>query len=153
MTQLTKSAIYKQLTEIGHTNNIDISHWLSMLVGSTDIPYEVIVFINKYQPISELTTYNAVYNKRNKSRLFRNIVSDSLSIPEQAVVLSSLLTQCLISASKHQTASEQLIDAVNTDLIMRTLTAYITENNEQNIQRVFQMYRTIFKTLFPKTRK
>lgn len=153
MIQLTKSAVYKQLAEIGHTHNVDISHWLSMLIGSTDIPYEVIVFINKYQPISELTTYNAVYNKRNKSRLFRNIVSDSLSVPEQAVVLSSLLTQCLISASKHQTESEQLIDAVNTDLIMRTLTAYITENNEENVQRVFQMYRTIFKTLFPKTRK
>ena len=151
MHEVNKPYLYKLLEQIKLSENIDVSEYISMIVGSSSIPYEVVVFINKHIPISQLTTYNAIYSKRNKSRLFRNIVKDSLSIEDKSIVLSSILNQSLISLKQDKSVDrEDLINAVNVDLIMSALSSYLYDNNDKEVEDCFEMFRIIFKTLFPR---
>lgn len=151
MQQITKPYIYKMLHQISEEQSIDVGKYISMTVGCNDIPYEAIVFVNKYTPLDQLSTYNAIYEKRNKSRLFRNIVKDNLSIEDKAVVLSSILNQSLINI-KHRDAlpREDLVNAVNVELILNALNRYMFESYDEDVADCFEMFRIIFKTLFPK---
>lgn len=148
---VTKPYIYKLLDQIRAEKQLDVSSYVSAVVASENIPYEVIVFVNKHIPIDQLTTYNAIYNKRNNSRLFRNIVKDNLSVEDKAIVLSSILNQSLISI-KHDTTLEKnyLTTAVNIKLILDALDSYMFDDNIAVIEECFEMFRTIFKTLFPR---
>ena len=151
MQPLTKPYVYNLLDQIKEAEHIDISRYVAMLVGNDEIPYEAIVFINQHIPIERLTTYNAIYKKRNKSRLFRNIVSDKLSTEDKAVVLSSILNQCLISIKHDNNVDKQdLVASVNIELILNALHSYMFNNDESEILECFEMFRVIFKTLFPK---
>lgn len=149
MTNIDKSFIYEQLNKIHTEKKIDINPYIAAMVGKTEIPYEVIVFINKHLPIDNFSTYNQIYEKRKKSKLFRNLVGENLPVEEKAIVLSSLLTQSLITI-KHVTQPEKdvLLDTMNINIIMEAINEYMNENNKDIIEKVFDMYRTIFKALF-----
>lgn len=151
MNTINKAYIYEQLNTIHRNKHIDIQPYIDLMIGKEEIPYEVVVFINKHIPIDKLTTYNNIYEKRKKNRLFRNIVNDNLPVEERAIVLSSLLNQSLIGI-KHSNKEDKnsIIDAVNIDLIFRALEKYIYENDENIINEVFDTFQLIFKTLFPK---
>lgn len=149
MRDINKSYIYECLNNL-HDRGIDVTNYIAKMVGSDFIPYEVIVFVNSHQPIEKLTTYNEIHSKRNKSPLFRNIVSKDLTIDEQAIVLSSILNQSLISLKHFKSDSRGLIDAINAETIITALRQYLYENDDAAITDAFNMFRTIFKTLFPK---
>lgn len=151
MNTINKAYIYEQLNTIHSNKHIDIQPYIDMMIGKEEIPYEVVVFINKHIPIDKLTTYNNIYEKRKKNRLFRNIVNNNLPVEERAIVLSSLLNQSLIGI-KHANKEDKnsIIDAVNIDLIFRALEKYIYENDENIVNEVFDTFQLIFKTLFPK---
>ena len=152
MQDINKSFVYKQLNNIKRDKNIDISKYLESMIGSNEIPYETLVFINKHQPIELLTTYNKIFEKRRNSPLFRNIVKDDNSVEEKAIILSSLLTQSLICTKFHKNDPDKdaMIDALNVDVIIHTLCEYIYNNNEKAVIDLFDTFQIIFKTLFPK---
>ncbi len=152
MTSINKAQVYKTLNDISKQQNIDTSKYVEMLVGCDIIPYEVIVFINKYQPIEKLITYNEIYNKRRNSPLFRNIVKRDNSLEEKAIILSSLLTQSLISMkhSADNECKEEIVDALNVDVIIQALQDYIYKNETDSLNDTFSTFQIIFKTLFPK---
>lgn len=153
MQEINKAFVYKMLHNM-KAEGIEVASYLPKLVGATEIPYEVIVFINKYHPIEKLTTYNEIYMKRKNSPLFRNLMKVDLDVSEKAIILSSLLTQSLIGA-KHSDDNDrdELIDAVNVDLIIHALTSYIYDHNSQPIEETFDAFQIIFKTLFPRKGK
>ncbi len=145
---INKAYIYEQLNYIHTHKGIDVQPYINMMIGKNEIPYEVIVFVNKHIPIESLSTYNAIYNKRKNSPLFRNIVNPELPIEEKAIVLSSLLTQSLIGA-KHA-KKENFIDSVNVEIIFKALQKYIYDNDENAVNDSFEVYQIIFQTLFPR---
>ena len=150
MNEINKAFIYEQLDIIHKEKKIDITPWVSKMVGKSEIPYEVIVFVNKHLPINKFNTYNQIYNKRRKSPLFRNIIDENLPVEEQAIVLSSLLSQSLIGIKHSKQEKESIIDAINADIILEALSKYIYENNTSIITEVFSVFQTIFKALFEK---
>lgn len=149
MTEINKAFIYEQLDILHREKKLDTTPYIAKMVGQDDIPYEVIVFINKHLPLEKFTTYNEIYKKRRNSRLYRNIVDDSLPVEEQAIVLSSLLSQSLIGIKHLSTESKySVIDAINVDIIIDALARYMHEQDTSVITEVFGMFQTIFKTLF-----
>lgn len=151
MQSMTKPYIYKLLNQIRAEKQLDVADLVAKVVSSEHIPYEAVVFVNKYVPLDQLTTYNAIYNKRNRSRLFRNIVKDDLSTADKAIVLSSILNQCLISIKKEDNIDRaDLMTAVNIDIILNALNSYMFEETNSEVDDCFDMFRTIFKTLYPR---
>ena len=150
MADIDKAYIYEQLNNIHKDKNINIQPYIDMMIGKEEIPYEVIVFINRHAPIDKLLTYNNIYNKRKKSRLFRNIVNDALPIEERAIVLSSLLSQSLIGMKHVKNDKDAIIDAMNVDIIFKALEKYIYEKDENIVNEVFEIFHIIFKTLYKK---
>ena len=152
MSELSKSFIYSQLYRINNEKQINIDEYVSQMVGSDSIPYTVIVFVNKYYPIANLAMYNEIYNKRHrKSPIFKNLMKKNLPTAEKAIVLSSLLTQCLISIKHNNIGSNmEAIDSINVDLIIDTLYNYMTNGDNSRVDEIFEMYQIMFKTLFPK---
>lgn len=149
MAKINKAFIYEQLNKIHEEKHIDIAPYIVQMVGNSEIPYEVIVFINKHLPISNFSTYNNIYDKRKKSPLFKNIISENLPTEEKAIVLSSLLTQSLIGV-KHANIEEResILDMMNVDVLLDALARYMNTNDDAVIDEVFDMYKTIFRTLF-----
>ena len=82
------------------------------------------------------------------------MMKNDLPVSEKAIILSSLLTQSLIGA-KHSAEADKdaLIDAVNVDLILDTLSAYIYEHDNHIVEDTFDAFQIIFKTLFPRKGK
>lgn len=151
MQSVTKPYIYKLLNQIRAEKQLDVADLVAKVVSSNQIPYEAVVFINKYIPIEQLTTYNAIYDKRNRSRLFRNIVKDDLSTADKAIVLSSILNQCLISIKKENIVDRaNLMAAVNIEIILNALNSYMFAETDEEVNDCFEMFRTIFKTLYPR---
>ena len=75
----------------------------------------------------------------------------NLPTTEKAIVLSSLLTQCLISIKHNSTGSNmEAIDSINVDLIIDTLYNYMANEDNSRVDEIFEMYQIMFKTLFPK---
>lgn len=151
MQTLTKPYIYKLLNQIRAEKQLDVSAHVAKVVSSENIPYEVVVYVNKHIPLDQLTTYNAIYDKRNRSRLFRNIVKDDLSTADKAIVLSSILNQSLISVKHDATINrEDLMTAVNIEIILKALNSYMFAEDSSEVDDCFDMFRTIFKTLYPR---
>lgn len=149
MNRLSKSYIYKNLNNLRKAGH-DVRPYIAKMVGKKEIPYEVIVFINKYSPIASLHTYNDIFAKRNKSPLFKNLINRDLPEEERAIVLSSLLNQSLISI-KHNTEDRDCIqDTMNVSIILDALSNYFDTGSTQAVNEVFEMFQTIFQTLFSK---
>ena len=151
MQAINKAFIYRMLNEI-HSTGLDVSKYRALLVGTDEIPYEVVIFINKYRPLDKLKTYNEIYSKRRNSPLFRNLMKMDLPTYEKAIILSSLLTQSLIGA-KHASEedAEEVIDAINVDMIMNALNKYINDHDGSYVDNAFDTFQHIFRTLFPRS--
>lgn len=150
MTNVDKSYIYDKLNKIASIEEIDITPYMEMMLGSDEIPYEVVVFVNKHIPIERFTTYNEIYKKRNNSTLFRNLVRKNITVEEKAIVLSSLLTQSLISLKHSKSNKDDLIETLNVDLLISTLSEYLYNENVEAVNELYNMFQVIFKTLFPR---
>lgn len=152
MKEITKSYLYNKLREINQSKNIDVSNLVVKTMLSDEVPYEVIVFVNKHSPIDMFVTYNEIYKKRRNSPLFRNIVSKDNTIEEKAIILSSLLTQSFIGIKHSKEDREAIANSINVDMIMEALNSYIYEGNTIKLEEAFDTFQVIFTTLFPKNR-
>lgn len=151
MKTLDKSTTYNKLFEINKKHNIDVSKYVEMVAGKSYIPAEVIVFINRYSPIPQLETYNAIYNRRKTNPLYKNLVNENASPDDMALGLSSLLTQVFI---RMKTLSEsekiEFSGLMNVSQITEVLSHYSSTGDTEPLRETFLMIRDTIKHLFKK---
>lgn len=150
MKPLTKGDVYSKLISIEEKNNIDVSNYINEIVRSKSIPYSALIFINRYSPIDMLETYNIIYSKRRKNPLYKNLVNENLPVQEQAIALSSLLTQSLIGMKSLNETDKKLQSTVmNISLISEALHEY-SLGDSSKLEETFSMIREVFKKLYSK---
>lgn len=152
MRTLTKSRAYELLFKISKKQNIDITNYINMLSTSgNEVPIEVILFINKNKSssIPQLKVFNIIYERRNKSPLYKNIMNESATPDEQCLALNSLITQCLIQTkTMNDIEKETFVDIMNVGEILDAITSYLVDNDTKKLRATFFEVRSIFKNLF-----
>ena len=149
MKTLDKSTTYSKLFEIRDKNKIDITKYIEMVAGKSYIPSEVIVFINKYNPLPQLETYNAIYKRRRTNPLYKNLVNEKASPDDMALGLSSLLTQIFIRMKKlTNEEKKEFSEIMNVKQITDVLNKYSLYGNTDELKEVFLMIRDTIKHLF-----
>jgi hypothetical protein len=152
MKAITKNTAYARLTDIKEKYNINVSPYIHKVAESNDVPYDVLIFINKYESIPQLEVYNHIYNNRKKNPLYKNLVNENLPIEEKAIALSSLLTQTLITTkfsvreNKHDEVKEYS-ELMNLDKVTESLMEYVN-GNPKLLEETFTEIREIFKQLY-----
>lgn len=150
MKLLDKSTAYAKLFDIKENYSVDISKYIKEMAGNETIPYEVVIFINKYYPLPHLETYNRIYEKRSKNPLYKTLVNENSSPEEQSVALSSFLTQIMITGkSLSESDRRQYYNIMSVDLIAEALGSYASGNSEK-LTNTFMMVRDMFKNLYRK---
>ena len=150
MKQLDKSMTYNLLFKIRDTQGIDIKKYITMMAGNNTIPVEVLVFINRYNPLPQLKVYNEIYAKRRKSDLYKNLVNENLDYDTMALALSSLLTRITIEL-KYLDKDEDKHDfckLMNVKDITEAISAYLIDKDKDAIKELFLAIRQIFKELY-----
>lgn len=147
---LSKSSAYSKLIEIGNSNkDVDVSKYISEMVGSDSVPFDVLVFINKYIPIPQLETYNSIYWKRRKNPLYRNMVNESLPPIDKALALSSFMTRAIITMKDLPESNRQeYADIMNIPIISEAISRYTNYGDSDTLEEVFMMVRDVFKKLY-----
>lgn len=150
MKTLDKSMTYNKLFEISKKHNIDVSKYVEMVAGKSHIPAEVIVFINRYSPIPQLETYNAIYSRRKTNPLYKNLVNENASPDDMALGLSSLLTQVFIRMKTLESESDKIEFAglMNVNQITEVLRHYCITGDVEPLRETFLMIRDTIKHLF-----
>lgn len=152
MQAFTKSTAYAKLTEIKQKYGINVSPYIKQVAESESVPYDILVFINKYSPIPQLEVYNKIYNNRRKNPLYKNLVNENLPIEERAIALSSLLTQTLIT-TKFSVKDKKLYEVkeyatlMNIDKITEALMQYVN-GDDTLLNKTFLEIRDVFKQLY-----
>lgn len=147
MERLTKRAAYQKLFAI-KSQGEDISEMLRETAKSEEVPYDVIVFINKHLPLPVLETYNHIYRNRRKNPLYKSLVNESATPEEQAISLSSLVTQILIRGkSLTKQESVEHMNTMQLKGILRALEAF-SEGDNKTLRETFLSVRDVFKRLF-----
>lgn len=99
---LSKNDLLLILSEI-KDKGIDTSKLSTSLILSDKIPFNVLKFVNDNRPLEISNFYEVLrksYNNK-KSNLYKNIVKEELTDPEEVlVILSSLNLQILLYAKK-----------------------------------------------------
>lgn len=148
MRAITKSTAYAKLASIKN-EGIDTSRYIRLLAGEEFVPYDVLVFINKYSPLDQLSVYNHIYENRKKNPLYKNIVNENASLDDKVLALSSILTQTIITCKKVDEASKQeYYKIMNVDKILEALEEYTLRNNPDKLIEVSEGIRSIFKKLY-----
>lgn len=148
MKGVDKAYAYAKLYSIKEEHNVDVSKYMKVLAESDSIPYEVIIFINKYYPIPQLATYNNIYEKRHNNPLYKNLVNESLPDEEKAVALASLLTRAFISAKMlEEQYRKEFSDIMHVELICEALCEY-SNGDAKKLNEVFFMIRDLMKKLY-----
>lgn len=98
---LKKTDLLLLLTEL-QDNNIDVSSQINLLMKSSNIPLEVIKFINDNREMEITKFYEHIRKSYNdkKSKLYINIVKEIDDPQEVLTTLSSLLNQILLWSKK-----------------------------------------------------
>lgn len=149
MKTLDKSMTYNKLFEISKKHNIDVSKYVEMVAGKSHIPADVIIFINKYSPLPQLETYNAIYSRRKTNPLYKNLVNENASPDDMALGLSSLLTQVFIRMKKlDESEKVEFAKLMNVGQITEVLNKYSTEGDTESLREIFLMIRDTIKHLF-----
>ena len=144
---------YNILYDIRDNEGINIDRQVSNIELCKRVPLEVLIFINKYRPIEQLSTYNHIYNNRRKNPLYHNLVNENLPLEEKALALSSYVTQVLIK-SKELVKNGRLQDSsdylkfTQIDKVLSALSDYAVNDNSVELNKVFFMIRDIFKNLY-----
>lgn len=149
MKTLDKSTTYRKLFEIRDNYNIDISKYIEKVAGKSIIPADVIVFINKYSPLPQLETYNAIYSRRKTNPLYKNLVNENASPDDVALGLSSLLTQIFIRMKKlDESEKRDFAELMNVNQITKVLNNYSMNGDIDSLRETFLMIRDTIKHLF-----
>ena len=96
---ITKTDCILLLTDL-EEHGVNVKDMLQKTINSTNLPIEVIQFINNSRELSLSRFYQRIrksYNNK-KSKLYINIVKDIESTNEVLITLSALLTQALLFA-------------------------------------------------------
>ena len=91
------------LTEIQSTKGKETDPYINMLLSSSDIPVEVIKYININRPIDVASFYEKLRKSYNakKSKLYINLVKENFEKPEDVLTtLASLSLQILLFNNK-----------------------------------------------------
>lgn len=98
---LKKTDLLLLLTEL-QDNNIDVGAQINLLMKSSNIPLEVIKFINDNREMEITKFYEHIRKSYNdkKSKLYINIVKEIDDPQEVLTTLSSLLNQILLWSKK-----------------------------------------------------
>ena len=152
MQQFTKSRAYAMLTEIREKHDISVSPYIHKVAENDTVPYEVLVFINKYEPLPQLEVYNHIYNNRKRNPLYKNLINENLCVEERAVALSSLLTQTLITTkfsvrNKKLEEVKEYADLMNLDMVTEALMQYVN-GDDTLLNEVFMYIRDVLKQLY-----
>lgn len=152
MKAITKNTAYARLAEIKEKYDVNISPYMHRIAESENVPYDVLIFINKYESIPQLEVYNHIYNNRKKNPLYKNLVNENLPIEEKAIALSSLLTQTLIKTKfsvreNRQDEVKEYSELMNLDRITESLMQYVNGDSTM-LEGTFSDVRDIFKQLY-----
>ena len=147
MERLTKRAAYQKLFAI-KAQGEDISEMLKETAKNEAVPYEVIVYINKHLPLPVLETYNHIYRNRRKNPLYKSLVNESASPEEQAIELSSFVTQIMIRGkSLTEKEKSEHMETMQLKGVLRALEAF-SDGDYKTLRETFMSVRDVFKRLF-----
>lgn len=154
MKTLDKTRAYAYLNRIKNESNgkINVTPYIHELAVSETVPYEVLIFINRHIGLPQLFTYNEIYNRMGKSPLYKNLVNENASDEDQAIALSSLLTQTLIHTKQlvkenNEDDVQEYADIMNVSAITEALNDYV-HGDSTKLNQVFMSTREVVKTLF-----
>lgn len=149
MKALSKSEVYRELLEIHSKHNEDISTFIESMSDSESIPYEVLVFINRYNPLPQLEVYNRIYGKKRNNPLYKNLVNENASIEDRVIALSSLMTQSLIRLKELPEENRQEHSKImHLSTIAEAICDYSVYGNTKRLNETFMMVRDVCKNLF-----
>lgn len=153
MKAIDKNRAYAYLNQIKTESNgkINVSRMMHKVAESTEVPTEVLIFINRHIGLPQLFTYNEIYDRRRNNPLYKNLVNENLDDENKAIALSSLLTQTfihskqLVNEGKRSDAIEYA-EIMNVKEITEALNEYAA-GNPKKLNEVFQDVRKVFKYL------
>jgi hypothetical protein len=150
---IEKTDLILLLSEL-EDNNVDISKYKNLLLTTKGVNLDVLKFINDQRPLEVTKFYERLrksYNEK-KSNLYMNICKsdeDKLKDKDVPVIISSLLTQILLSANKITDVSERemfISHSRATDLT-KALLKYELENDLNTCMRVLRVVKADMKAL------
>jgi len=150
---IDKPFAYSRLTEIKRRFGVDTREHIKEVAMSESVPYETLVFINKYLPIDQLSVYNRIYESRKKNPLYRTLLSEDLSDIDKAIALSSLITQSLIVCKKNEDKEyKDILKLMNVDVLTEALEKYAYDESTEKLNEVCGMVREMFNKLYREDR-
>lgn len=149
---ITKRDIIQKLYDIEEKENLKLGREVQKVVRNEIIPLDVIKFINNYDKefFQIYSTFNIIYNSRNKNPLYRNLRNKNLPIEEIAIAISSLITKILISISKIEDNNEKLLfaKAMNLEELNESIIDYsVYQTNEKLLQKAKEI-RELLEILY-----
>lgn len=150
---IEKTDLILLLSEL-EDNNVDISKYKNLLLTTKGVNLDVLKFINDQRPLEVTKFYERLrksYNEK-KSNLYMNICKsdeDKLKDKDVPVIISSLLTQILLSANKITDISERemfISHSRATDLT-KALLKYELENDINTCMKVLRVVKADMKVL------
>lgn len=149
MKPIDKNSIYSKLKDIKENNpevGTKVSECLKKVVSSQSVPFDVILFVNKYSPIDQFYTYNKIYENRHKNPLYKNLVNENLPVEEKAIAVSSFITQVMIRCKEEKDDISDYCDMMNIDFVLEALRDYSHGDNTK-LDEVFYMIRDVLKAV------
>ena len=106
---LSRQECYKLLMELKQKGVENTDKYFLQLTRSTDVPLEVIKYINTHRELDETKFYEELRkeNNKRKSKLYINIMKEIDEPDELLITLSSLITKIFIF-SKQLNALEKI---------------------------------------------
>lgn len=152
MKTINKSRAYAYLNRIKNECKVNVSPYIHKVAMSETVPYDVLIFINKHIGLPQLYTYNEIYKRMNKNPLYKNLVNENLDDENQAIALSSLLTQTLIHTKQMVKENEQedvqeYAELMNVRAITEALNDYVNGDSTK-LNETFLEVRNVVKTLY-----
>lgn len=143
----SKKYLIQTLNIIAKEQNLDVNLYVNDVLKN-DIPVSSLIFINKYKPLSELGVLNLIYNKKNKTPLFKNFKKGNIDNYEQVVCLGSLLTQmlCYIKTTKDDVTKHSKI--IGIESILYAINDFINTGEFNKVNIVYNNFSELFKELY-----
>ena len=154
MKTIDKNRAYAYLNRIKNESNgaVNVLPYIHKVAMSETVPYDVLIFINKHIGLPQLYTYNEIYKRMGSNPLYKNLVNEDLDDENQAIALSSLLTQTLIHTKQLVKENEQedvqeYAEIMNVRAITEALNDYVNGDSTK-LNEVFLGTREVMKALY-----
>ena len=141
---ISKNECLSILVEM-ESNGIQVNSQMRALLGSKDIPIEVLRFIatNKGFDFSDFYENLRRKHNKNKSKLYLNLVGGNVNDSEIPVILSSLLTQIYLYLQDHTNAtSARFFKEVRLFEIIQTLDEMAKTDDIEKGKQLLRLIRS-----------